>query len=111
MLKRFFSVCLLLSVLSSLSFSEEKYFATETQIQELEEIFQMQKAKLEEQKNLIGMQKKSIQNLQKHLSEAQESLKKSETKNFQNKLITGIISFLCGAGTSFLIIHLKCNIK
>ena len=78
MLKRFFSVCLLLSVLSSLLFSEEKYFATETQIQELEEIFQMQKAKLEEQKNLIGLQKKSIQNLQKHLSEAQESLKKSE---------------------------------
>lgn len=103
MLKYFFLVFYLAVLPSFLLCSEENYYITEIQLQQLEQTFQLQKVKLEEQKKIIEQQSASIENLRNSLRTAQNSLEKSEDRNSHNKILYGTGGFLMGAGTMLVI--------
>ncbi len=105
MLKRLLLALLLAFCLSLDLSSEEKYFVTEGQLLEMENLLAQQRQKLKEQLNVIEQQETSIRNLQSSLKETQIYLKESENKNFQNKVLFGIGGFLVGAGAGVLLAY------
>lgn len=97
--------CLLLLVFSFQLWgesSEQKYWVTESQLNELETIFKSQENLLTEQKKALKSANEQMENLNTQLK-IQEELLNEYARNRKNKMIKGVVisasvGFVAGAG-------------
>lgn len=93
-LKVFLSVLLVVLLLQS-GYSE-RYYMTEEQKKELEEIFLTQEQTIEELRTLQSESENALKDCQKNLQMAEESLRKSQRSELKNKILIGIGGIVVG---------------
>lgn len=85
-----FCVLSVLLLASSPAWSQERFYVTEDQLQELEKESAMQR-------ELLQRQQEQLERLQSQLSEAEKSLRKSESRDLTERILIGVGCFTAGA--------------